>query len=211
MNSQKLIPAKSLQPQNRKILYSQIIVTLRYVRRQRNSLLDRIDFYNRVQQPRESFDSFFTSLRELFHESDFFDMSVCQTCRPRMCADCPKALQKVNDDILRDRVVIGVLDDETRHKLLAQADPTLDGAIRICRAEEAAKQTEEGISSPLGVHVVKSTYKRQKSQSKAVASPQKTDHAPSKCPNCGRRAHTTSARPAAGKRCNGCKQVGHFQ
>ena len=105
-------------------------------------------------------------------------MSVCQTCRPRMCADCPKALQKVNDDILRDRVVIGVLDDETRHKLLAQAGLTLDGAIRICRAEEAAKQTKEGISSSLGVHVVKSTYKRQKSQSKAVASPQKTDHAP---------------------------------
>ena len=87
----------------------------------------------------------------------------------------------------------------------------MDGAIRICRAEEAAKQTEEGISSPLGVYIVKSTYKRQKSQSKAVASPQKTDHAPSKCPNCGRRAHTTSACPAAGKRCNGCKLEGHFQ
>ena len=67
------------------------------------------------------------------------------------------------------------------------------------------------MSSPLGVHVVKSKYKRQKSESKVGASPQKTDHAPSKCPNCGRRAHTTSACPAAGKQCNGCNQVGHFQ
>ena len=37
-----------------------------YFRRQRNSLLDRINFYNRLQQPQESFDSFFTSLREFF-------------------------------------------------------------------------------------------------------------------------------------------------
>ena len=96
-----------------------------------------------------------------------FSTCLCQTSRPRMCADFPKALHKVDDDILRDRVVIGVLDDETRHKLLAQADLTLDGAICICRAEVAAKQTEGGMSSPLGVHFVKSTYKRQKSQSKS--------------------------------------------
>ena len=49
-----------------------------YVRRQRNSLLGRIDFYNRVQQPQESFNSFFTSLCELFHASDF---STCLCVR----------------------------------------------------------------------------------------------------------------------------------
>ena len=36
-----------------------------FVRRQRNPLLDRINFYNRRQQRGELFDSFFTSLKEL--------------------------------------------------------------------------------------------------------------------------------------------------
>ena len=44
-----------------------------YIRRQRNPLLDRLDFYNRRQQRGESFDSFFTSLKELFNACDFSD------------------------------------------------------------------------------------------------------------------------------------------
>ena len=180
-----------------------------YVRRQRNSLLDRIEFYGRKQEARESFDSFFTTLRELFHASDFFDMSVCSTCQTRMCSNCPKALQKVNEDLLRDRLVIGILDDETRHKLLACPDLTLEEAVRICRSEEAAKQTGEGIAIPLAVNAVKSAYKRKKSRT--ASSPTKAGNTLSTCPNCGREAHTKAPCPAARMRCNGCKQVGHFQ
>ena len=43
-----------------------------YIRRQHNPLLDRIEFYQRHQQRGESFDSFYTSLKELFSACDFF-------------------------------------------------------------------------------------------------------------------------------------------
>jgi hypothetical protein len=40
--------------------------------------------------------------------------------------------------MIRDRIVVGVRDDVTRHKLLQQRDLTLARAINICKASEAA-------------------------------------------------------------------------
>ena len=113
----------------------------KFIRRQRNPLLDRMEFYRRAQQPGESFDAWYTSLRELFHACNFTGLSVCSTCSGRMCAACTQGLSALGDDILRDRIVTGVLSDEARHKLLATKDLTLKACVDLCRAEEAANQT----------------------------------------------------------------------
>ena len=122
----------------------------KYIRRQRNPLLDRLECYNRRQQRGESFDSFMTALKELFSACDFSTLEVCSTCAPKLCQDCPNTLKKANEDILRDRIVVGVHDDDTRHKLLAHEKLTLVDAVRICRSEEAAKHAGDGIPQPAG-------------------------------------------------------------
>ena len=195
-----------------------ITAAQKYLRRQRNPQLDRINFYSKKQQRGESFDAFYTSLREMFNQCDFHDMSVCSNCTGRMCSACPSALRKVNDDMLRDRIVIGVLEDATRHKLLAVSDLTLAEAIRICRAEEGATATGNDIPSSGKVNVArKSTYQRQKQpppskhSTKPPADSKPVHKNLLKCPKCGRTPHTKSPCPAEGRTCSGCQRTGHFR
>jgi len=174
-----------------------------YVRRQRNSLLDRIEFYSRNQQAGESFDSFFTCLKELFHACDFPDTSL-------LCGNCKKTpAASITESLVRDRVVVGIYDDETRHKLLSTHNLQLSDAIRICRAEEAAKQTGESMpTSVASINAVKSQYQQRKAAPHSDAASQPS---PAKCPHCGRSPHTKAACPARGKTCNACKGKDHFE
>eukprot|EP00117_Sycon_ciliatum_P020010 scpid17310/ scgid17953/ len=196
----------------------------KFIRRQRNPLLDRIDFYRRSQQPGESFDAWYASLRELFHACNFSELSMCSTCPARVCSTCSSAIQSLSDDILRDRVVTGILSDDVRHKLLATKALTLTSCVDLCRSEEAASHTTSGIPGqvPRGsaVNAMKSSYqKEKKSSSQAPKKPDAAAKASSsskppgpvnKCHNCGRTAHTKSECPAAGRKCNGCQRMGHF-
>ena len=161
---------------------------------------------------------FYTSLREMFNQCDFHDMSVCSNCTGRMCSACPSALRKVNDDMLRDRIVIGVLEDATRHKLLDVSDLTLAEAIRICRVEEGATATGNDMPSSGKVNVArKSTYQRQKQPpppKHSTKPPAESKPVPKnllKCPQCGRTPHTKSPCPAEGRTCSGCQRTGHFR
>ncbi|XP_065195262.1 uncharacterized protein K02A2.6-like [Sycon ciliatum] len=196
-----------------------ICAVKKYIRRQRNPLLDRIDFYNQRQQRGETFDAFYTGLKESFAACDFADLQVCSACSARMCSSCPKMLVQAHEEILRDRIVVGVHDDDTRHKLLAEQSLTLANAAKICRAEEAAKQTGDGILPSASINAARrSQYQRQKRfgdkpapDATSKAAPQSAYSSPKKCPQCGRSTHTKSACPAAGKTCNGCKATGHFE
>ena len=154
----------------------------------------------------------------MFYQCDFHDMSVCSNCTGRTCSACPSALRKVNDDMLRDRIVIGVLEDATRHKLLAVSDLTLPGAIRICRAEEGTTATGNDIPSSGKVNVArKSTYQRQKQpppskhSTKPPADSKPVHNNLLKCPKCRRTPHTKSPRRAEGRTCSGCQRTGHFR
>ena len=164
-----------------------------YIRSQQNPLLDRIKFFKRYQQTGESFDEFLTSLKELYVACDFsFDDS---------CVKC-----KENDtELLRDRVVIGISDDATRHKLLAVQGLTLEDTVRIVRAEEAAHVTKTDIKQTQVNAIRKpSTYKQNQ---KPQASPKaKSDT----CRRCGRADYKDHKCPAKDKTCNKCGKLGHF-
>ena len=71
----------------------------------------------RVQETQtgESFDLFLTALR-----------SLAKTCN----------FGSMQDPMIRDRVVVGVRDNSTRKKLLAENKLTLNKCIDICRASE---------------------------------------------------------------------------
>ena len=45
----------------------------------------------------------------------------------------------------RDRILVGIRSDETRHKFITKAEIILEEAIAICHAEEAAAQTQLGM------------------------------------------------------------------
>ncbi|TRY73712.1 hypothetical protein TCAL_13892 [Tigriopus californicus] len=112
-----------------------IKVLSKYIRSQRNPLLDRIEFYKASQDCGEMFDNFFTRLREIFSAYNFESDSTCSTCRNR------------EDDLMCDRIVCGIMSDTTRHRLLAEQDLTLEKAVKICQAEEGASASQKNLVS----------------------------------------------------------------
>ena len=191
-----------------------------YIRSQRDPLLDGLDFYRRTQRQEETFDNFFTSLKEIVKACAFASPSLCDACSCRNCQDWAVSMRQTANEILRDRIVVKVRDDETRHKLLSKKDLTLDNAVDICGVEEAATQTRSDISLPENVTVnaarKKSTCQRQRQKQQTQtktpqpASPRSADQR-LRCPHSGLMEHTCSKCPAAGRVCNGCRGVGHFQ
>ena len=191
----------------------------RHIRRQRNPLLDRLAFYGRTQQQGESFDAFFSSLHELYKASDF-ESPLCQSCKERVCNDCYRTTLSSSLDMLRDRVVCGVLDDAVRHKILAEPALTLEKAAKICRAEEAAQQTGDSLPTTGAVNAARrrSAYKRRQTAtpkpSKETSSGPRSgastpDKSKAKCPACGR-SHNKQPCPALTWKCGKCHQKGHF-
>ena len=133
---------------------------------------------------------------------------------------------------MRDRLVVGIRDDDTRHRLLSTPALTLEDAVRICRAEEAAKATQQDMpQAQVGraPALRKTRYQRSKqSQSSSNASStrshepqpsgkppvrkQEGDNQPrAKCPKCEYDSHPLSRCPAREKTCNSCGEKGHFQ
>ena len=51
-----------------------------YIRAQQNPLLDRIKYFQRTQEVGESFDEFYTSVKELQVSCDFASDDMCDTC-----------------------------------------------------------------------------------------------------------------------------------
>ncbi|XP_068747376.1 uncharacterized protein [Montipora capricornis] len=80
-------------------------------------------FNKREQDSGESFDAYLTNLR-----------SLAKTCN----------FGELRDNLIRDRIVIGIRDNSICKKLLAEGKLTLDKCINICRANETtAKQFKE--------------------------------------------------------------------
>lgn len=153
-----------------------------------NESVERRNFRRRVQQPGECFDDYLVALREL--------VKTCNFCSN----DC---IQKN----IRDQLIEGVLDGDTVETLLQEKDLSLDKAIQVCRAQEAAKKQRASIMT--GVHqesiAAINLPLRRKTQS----------HPPSQsttCPGCGGKLHLGGrARcPAFGLPCNACGKLGHF-
>ena len=84
-----------------------------HLRSQRNIILDRRDFYLRSQESGEAFDDFLCSIKEIAAFCDF-------------CASCM-------DNRLRDRIVVGIRDEEALKRMLEEKNLTLQKAIDICR------------------------------------------------------------------------------
>ena len=75
-------------------------------------------FHTRVQGEGETIDSFTTDLRLKSQSCEFGSLQ---------------------DSLIRDRVVVGIRDSKIKERLLRDSDLTLERAIDICKANEAAQ------------------------------------------------------------------------
>ncbi|XP_055307026.1 uncharacterized protein LOC129571275 [Sitodiplosis mosellana] len=100
----------------------------------KNTVYERYNFYQRNQKEGESFDSFLMDIKILVKSCEF---------------------NAATNEMLRDRIVMGVSDKKLQTKLLETAHLTYDGAVDKCRASEATKEHTEKMCKTKEVHELK--------------------------------------------------------
>ncbi|XP_043209539.1 uncharacterized protein LOC122374691 [Amphibalanus amphitrite] len=159
----------------------------KYLRRQRNVIVDRMDFTARLQQPGESIDEYVCALREIAACCDF-----CQHCA---------------DDRFRDHIVVGTIDSDARRRMLETADLTFEKALDICRACECATNNNQEITQSGTVGRI-SRYRQEKNRRRFAS---EDSIQLSRCRRCGAAEHSDDRRcPALGRACNSCGERDHF-
>ena len=87
---------------------------------QLNVVMEGRNFNLHAQQDSESFDDFYTDLKDL--------SKTCEFC------------EKCEDSLIRDCMVVGLIDGDTVERLLVKRNISLQKTIELCRAEETAKK-----------------------------------------------------------------------
>ena len=90
-----------------------------YFAERRNTIVERARFNKRSQKPGESTDAFIQDLYRLADNCDYGTLK---------------------DDLIRDRIVVGVLDDSLSDRLQSKAHLTLAQAVQMSRQAESRAQ-----------------------------------------------------------------------
>lgn len=164
-----------------------------YFTPKRNPTYERYIFNRMVQEEGEMFDEFLTKIRA--------QSSKCE-------------LGAFHDIFLADKIIIGIRNEATRERLLAEETPTLDKVTQMCRAIELTSKQIKVInnndSSTVSTIKSKSYSQRQRSDSPEQPTSRASHYSDTfDCRRCGRN-HGPKACPAFGKRCNQCQRDGHF-
>lgn len=161
-----------------------------YCQPRKNIVFDRFRFFSRSQEVGESVDKYVTDLKKMANPCEFGDEL---------------------SNLIRDRLVLGLLDKTTQERLLREPDLKLEKALDICRANEISKQQVEQISSASNSNVEavwkfktanmkKQWHKREESEDMKKKTP---------CSRCGIN-HQMRKCPAHGKQCVKCRKMNHF-
>ena len=162
-----------------------------------NEIYEAYLFNQRVQEVGESFDAFLTALR-----------SLAKTCN----------FGAMQDRMIRDRVVVGIRDNGTRKKLLAENKLTLNKCIDICRASETTSKQLKEMSHAEEVSAIATGHPKWKTgvRNNKGRNPSKVQRPmhnklPVRCKFC-HRTHPLKKElcPAWQHKCDNCGGMNHF-
>ena len=163
--------------------------------KKRNLIYERAKFNTRCQQKEEPVDAFVTALHNL-----------AQYCK----------YKELHDEMIQDRLVVGLRDATLSEKLQLDAGLTLETALTKARQSEAVHQQQaflRGKEEEVPVATVKhkagqsgkSFFKRKGSKTPTVGEKDRS------CGRCGKTpSHTRQQCPARDVKCNSCGKIGHY-
>lgn len=163
-----------------------------YCSPQENVIFERFKFNSIGQKEGQTFDSFLTELRKAVKTTGY--------TQP--------------DEMIRDRVVMGIFDKNTQERLLREPKLTLTKTIDFCRATEASKTQSKILQNELQVdairgkkHSFQNSYKKTREKTSTTSS---SSHGQSSCKFCGYKHIPNGKCPAYGKTCAACQGRNHF-
>lgn len=139
-----------------------------------NITFERYKFNSICQKEGQNFDNFLTELRKAIKTTQYKD----------------------HDDMIRDRIVMGILDKVIQERLLREPKLTLEKAVDVCRATESSKS--------------QSKILRNESQVDAVQKNSDQENNKKPCNFCGYKHGKSGKCPAYGKTCAKCQGRNHF-
>lgn len=177
----------------------------------RNTIYERAKFNQRKQNEGESVDTFITSLYQLAEHCGY---------------------GVLHDEMIRDRLVVGLRDERLAEKLQLDPELTLEKAVKQARQSEAVKKQQSVVRNELQSHqsdnknvntdVVHSrgrpTFRGHGSKNRGSTRGRGRPHTTmsmtqkqSSCQRCGYSPnHPRDRCPAKDKTCSKCKKRGHF-
>jgi len=181
-----------------------------YVRRHRNPILDRRQFLQRNQKPGETVDKYYAALRQIDDNCNYEECVQCPNCHGQT-----GAAEQARAERLRDRIISGLLDADIQGVILKVpfAELTLEHTLQICRAEEAARETQNELHSSV-INMMKGknpSQARSKMKHKSSYKKQREQEMNQNklCGKCGFQ-HPRNNCPAYDKECHKCYKKGHF-
>ena len=159
----------------------------------KNVIFERARFNQRSQGETETADQFITSLYSL-------------------AADCEFGVLK--EQLIRDRIVVGIRDSSLSAKLQMDSELTLDKAKRLVRQQEAVRGQQAILSKPDGETTFTSRKPLKRPANSRSLRPQTRPqpvNRSQKCSYCGKGPHPKQSCPAKEVICHKCKKKGHYR
>ena len=126
----------------------------------------------------------------------------------------------MREEMIRDRLVVGIRDNALSEKLQLDAKLTLETAKTTIRQKEAVREQQqtlkgaESTASPAGnvdaIDDRRPKPRRNPRRRTDGHTPRKPQQSGEKCGRCGRERHPRDKCPAKDARCHICKRTGHF-
>lgn len=184
-----------------KTKYDTVVAKLEgYFVKRRNVIFERAKFNQRRQENGESVDNFITSLYVLAEHCGFGPL---------------------HDEMVRDRIVVGLQDAALATKLQMDPELTLDKAVAAARQNEAIKNQQSVVrgGDKQNIDVISSqpqhkaaAANRSGRRQAPVRNPQTPVQPQQCCSWCGRTpVHSRQECPAREATCHNCAKKGHFQ
>ena len=151
---------------------------------------DRAKFSSRSQQEGESVEDFI-----IYHVNALADKY---------------AYGQLRDEMVRDRIVVGIRDAKLSQKLQMDPDLTLEKATKLVRESEAIKLQQTAIrpEDTTNLGAVNSWHHGQKTTKSRQTPPTQPSVT---CARCSKAPHSRMQCPARDQICHKCKKKGHFQ
>nr|XP_061786511.1 uncharacterized protein LOC133577033 [Nerophis lumbriciformis] len=179
--------------------YTSVKATLeRYFVPRKNVIYERARFNQRVQQPNEAVDVFITALHAL-----------AENCK----------YGALHDELIRDRIVVGLRDVSLSERMQLDPDLTLEKAVNMARQSEVIKrqQTDLRGGGRMDIDAITKgrrqkpfTHKIPHHPKHSAAKPQPTSDRQT-CYRCGKSpGHAKAQCPARDVTCHTCGKRGHY-
>ena len=195
-NAEDILASTNISDDDRKKYASVVRQFDDFFKVRKNVIFERARFNRRCQAAGETAEQFITSLYTLAESCDYGDLK---------------------DQMIRDRIVVGIRDQSQSERLQMDADLTLEKAKTLVRQREAVH--EQQVLLKTGQKEDKSIdFLRQKTAFRGKAPQRNRSQAPvrkpeqkqSKCSRCGRGPHSRQQCPARDAECYHCKKKGHY-